>query len=517
MPLLAPRATAFSAALAFVLVRATVDFPRGPLRGRSVALGYVIASAFVALNAWKPELSRFESQVAPFAPLGKALLVAVTDLDGDGASRAFGLDCDDIDPSVAPHATDIPDDGVDQNCRGGDARITLAMRRFAPGGIHVPDAARSPRKRRPSVFFVTIDAWRADAFGRELFPRTSAWADRCVHFSNARATASYTAPSLVALHTGVFARHLLDDAGGWQIALAAPERGIISRPPTLAASLAVVGRYRTAVVFPPFHSQNFSFLTGYVEGGTLPDTNDTVFPLAETAFETARAEIARAERGSLHLRIHLMDLHTPYRGGAGRRGYLRSALSLDEPLAAFLSSLPADAVVVLTADHGEAFGEHGAIGHGHTLFDEELRVPLVLCAPEDDVGPPRTIETAVSLVDVTPTLMDLAGVQVPYRRHGESLVPLLRGGTRRASWVFAENGDKDAHQLAVVDGCDKLVEDGRAGYRVLFDVCADPEERRDLARAEPARAERMQHLLAEIVDLDLDAIRSWRVGRRLVE
>jgi hypothetical protein len=299
----------------------------------------------------------------------------------------------------------------------------------------------------------------------------------------------------------------------WLIDLAAPASGKMSTPPTLAAALAIVAGYHTAAVLPAFHAENFSFLTGYVAGGTLPETGTAFHAPAAAVLDAARKHAARpSPETPVHVRAHLMDLHTPYLGGSDRMAYERSARALDPPLAAFLGGLPRDAIVVLTADHGEAFGEHGYTEHGHTLFDEELRVPLALCAPSElGLGPPRTVDVPVSLADVTPTLLDLLGIVVPYRRHGVSLIPLLRGsGRREPAWVYFES--LGTGQRGVLSGCDKWLEDPVAGYRVLFDVCVDPGETHDLRRTEAARAERAEQLLAEIVDLDLDAFRSWRTG-----
>lgn len=83
-----------------------------------------------------------------------------------------------------------------------------------------------------------------------------------------------------------------------------------------------------------------------------------------------------------------------------------------------------DTIVVVTGDHGDEFGEHGAIGHAKTAFDEVLHVPLVFLSPHL-VPAGRRIGTPVSLVDLLPTLLDLNHVPEPPGLHGTSLVPLL--------------------------------------------------------------------------------------------
>ncbi len=469
-------------------------------------------AAGLCLDVANPSVRRFASMHAPFSNLALRGLQGLTDLDGDGSSGVFGLDCNDLDPSRSPAEPDLPDDGLDQNCTGKDSTLDRTLAELGPAGLRAKrDPA--PLESRPPVFLITVDGLRADVFDDgSAMPRTLGWAKNCLRFSNARSAATSTADSLMALHSGMFPRHV-DANDRWLVALADPKHKRLSTPPTLAAMLAAAD-YATYVVFPPFHSDNFFFLTGYELGGTLPGTGSGMFPSLERTLERARAHIGEArEPRPLHLRAHLMDLHVPYREGAGHRGYLRSASAIDEELARFLLELPRESVVVLTADHGEAFGEHGTYTHGRGLFDEELHVPLVLCAPPRfGLGAPRTIDTLVSLVDVTPTVADLLGLAATYPWHGQSLVPhLRRGSALPRPWAFAERWGVGRRTQAIVAGCTKLIQDLDAGWEARFDVCADPRERVDLAPGprDPTRA-----LLGAVVDAELDAFRSWRVGRR---
>ena len=112
------------------------------------------------------------------------------------------------------------------------------------------------------------------------------------------------------------------------------------------------------------------------------------------------------------------------------------------------------------ADHGEAWGEHKAYFHGQDLFDEQLRVPLIIAVPGQK---PRVIAEDVALVDVAPTLLDLVGAPIPAGMRGRSLLPLIEGtGTagRPPHPIFAELMPATAwpHQAAMmVDGGHKLI------------------------------------------------------------
>lgn len=501
---------------------ATIPFARWlPIQRFSVrplllaVLALTIAG--VAIDHRDPALRRFGAITTPFSALALDGYRKLADLDGDGSSHWWGLDCDGFDPNRGPLLADLPDDGVDQNCTGKDGSLQESLTRFSPGSPRKqaePEPGDSPK---PDIFLISMDALRADTFAdRAVLPRLNQWADGCFRFSNARSNANFTGEALVSLHTGMFPRHILTDDYRWGFDLAAPAQGKVSTPPTLAAVLSLRG-YETVVAFPPFHVANFQFLTGYQGGGTLPSMDDASFPPFEVTLDHIAQYRAQIPPGRpVHLRAHFMDLHTPYRGGDGYAGYLRTAAALDDALAHFLSALPAEAIVAFTADHGEAFGEHGAFNHGHQLFDEELRVPLVLCAPPRfRLGPPRAVSAPVGLVDVMPTLLDLAGIQSQYPHHGQSLVPHLRHGTPLPRpWHFAEDWLEDRHTAAVVLGCHKWLVDDEAGWEALFDVCADPLERRDLTREEPAKAQELRTLFGDVLDQEIDAFRSWRIGSR---
>jgi arylsulfatase A-like enzyme len=114
--------------------------------------------------------------------------------------------------------------------------------------------------------------------------------------------------------------------------------------------------------------------------------------------------------------------------------YDAEVASLDASLAAFFADLRErkvldDTIVVVTADHGEEFGDHGGYGHGGTLYNELIRVPLVIVVPGDRGG--RRIGRTASLVDVAPTLVEMTGGQPPSSFEGRSLRPSIRPAT---SW-----------------------------------------------------------------------------------
>ena len=141
-------------------------------------------------------------------------------------------------------------------------------------------------------------------------------------------------------------------------------------------------------------------------------------------------------------------------------------------------------LVVVTSDHGEEFGEHGGSGHGYTLFDENLRVPLLMSHPS---LPARRVAQQVRLLDLAPTLAELAGPPAPALWQGTSLVPLF-GGASLSLPAFVEHAHRPLK--AVREDGAKYVVDAR-GPRLLFDLAGDAAERENLAGADSGRERRL--------------------------
>jgi choline-sulfatase len=157
-----------------------------------------------------------------------------------------------------------------------------------------------------------------------------------------------------------------------------------------------------------------------------------------------------------------------------------------------------DTVVVVMADHGEAWGEHKAYFHGSDLFDEQLRVPLVIAVPGQR---PHVFPDEVALVDVGPTLLDMVGVAPFPTMRGHSLLPLLEGKPRAPHPIFSEMLPATAwphHAVMMVDGAYKLIHRVSDRRWELYDLGADPTEQHNLADA-PARRAVFESLRAKLV------------------
>ena len=139
-------------------------------------------------------------------------------------------------------------------------------------------------------------------------------------------------------------------------------------------------------------------------------------------------------------------------------------------------------LVVVTGDTGQAFFEHGFAAHANALFEEVVRVPLIVRAPG---LAPRADRRAAQHVDVAPTLFELLGLPPHPGHQGRSL--LGRPPPLRSVYLVAQCAL--AHQVGIVRGGYKLIHDERFGRSLLFDLRSDPGERRPLRDDDPRFAE----------------------------
>lgn len=137
-----------------------------------------------------------------------------------------------------------------------------------------------------------------------------------------------------------------------------------------------------------------------------------------------------------------------------------------------------DTLVVVVADHGEEFWEHGSVEHGHTLYDELLRVPWILRWP-GHLPREKHVDALVRIVDVAPTILDLLNVAIPDELDGRSTVPLLSGNQSTARVAMAENMLFSEERTAIRTANHKYIrwQDGR---EEVYDLRADPGERINL-------------------------------------
>jgi arylsulfatase A-like enzyme len=141
-----------------------------------------------------------------------------------------------------------------------------------------------------------------------------------------------------------------------------------------------------------------------------------------------------------------------------------------------------DTLLILTADHGEELYDHGGYGHGHALWEEITRVPMIVKFPKGrkPAALPRSVETVTQAIDVLPSLLAYVGGAPDATLPGTDIF----GGPGR-DMAYCETVDG----WMLMRGDRKLIEDARGG---LFDLAADPLETNDLSAAEPEHVEALR-------------------------
>jgi arylsulfatase A-like enzyme len=170
-----------------------------------------------------------------------------------------------------------------------------------------------------------------------------------------------------------------------------------------------------------------------------------------------------------------------------------------------------DLVIVVTADHGEEFFEHGGTSHAYTLFNELLHVPLIVVAP-GLVPAGLVVKEPVESLDIYPTLLELLGVAPPEGLQGESFAALLQGEAADARPVFSEihempGGERffpeQGNMLSVIEGPWKYILNIKSSLNrprprhELYRLDRDFEEQENLAEREPQRVERFEAMVLE--------------------
>lgn len=351
--------------------------------------------------------------------------------------------------------------------------------------------------RGQDILLITIDALRADRLaaygGHGLTPNMDRLAQESVVFARAYTPTPHTSYALASLLTGKFMRPVLDLPN------------VSSDHRTLPEVLRRYG-YRTAAFFPPavffVDADRFASLSANDFGF---EYRKVMFASAQDRAKQVKKYLAQSEAGHpVFVWVHLFEPHEPYapkppfvRGDSAQERYDGEVAQADDGVGQIVNVFRAarpKSTVIVSADHGEEFGDHGGNFHGTTLFDEQVRVPLLWSSPGIK---PRVSALPVETVDVATTLLAGLGIPRDARMRGDDLGPALRGGDDQNGprHAFADIGDS----RMVTDGVHKLICHSDSGECLLFDLTADALETRDLVDSKPAVVEALRAALGAFV------------------
>ena len=431
---------------------------------------------------------------------------------------------------VLPGPTYSPLAGLLPRMPGGKAPTEPADKPAKATSEAAPDlspeverALAPPRqKRRPNILMITVDTLRADHLGvygyaRNTSPNIDRWAQNAVVFEQARTTGPSTrfsvAPALVSK---------------WftEIKRGKYEWPVLSKKETfLAERLDALG-YRTAA----FHSiRYFRKKYGFTQGfdhysvAALDErgpplkmissdfiTDEVLTHVDETLSRVNEPWFIWAYYGDPHS-AYMLHPDVPKFGPHYKDTYDNEIAFVDKHLGRLFEGLRkrgqwSNTVVVLWSDHGEGLDpkeDHGTRYHSKNLYDELIRVPLIISGPGMT---PRRVATPVSMIDMTPTLMDWLGEDVDVDFRGRSLKPFIDGYDPPHPPSFAEkHRKKDNPQKAMVMWPHKLIVHFPQMHVEVYNLAEDPRERRNIADTMPAAERRrlmgvFRHWLTRVLE-----------------
>jgi len=428
-------------------------------------------------------------------------------------------------------------------CGGGEDPAGAGPPPTAPSGT-VETAAPAP-VRRPSILLLVLDTTRADAVSaygkvRDTTPIIDAVAKEGVLYRNAYANASWTLPSHASLFTGLWpSAH----GTGWR------RTHLPDGVETIAERLAAAGYETVGVAENPWLSPSFNMTQGFERFSQTARTGDGTLQAVDEWL--AERDAARP----FFLFVNVLDSHNPYRVRSGasflppgvtakaakavpqravdymcrwrpdsesarilKGMYLGGVAAAGRKVGAVLSKVRRSAsgenvIVVVTADHGEHFGEHGLAQHAVGLHLPLLHVPLVVQGLPGTS--PAVVDTPVQLVDVVPSILSWTGLAMPAGLSGRPL-PLVDAAAEPARSIVAEwhdpaEGDHEGegtmagmlrlYQAYAREKCtpaDPVYGTMRALIRgrkmllwyerfpaSLYDLASDPDEEHDIAPSHP--------------------------------
>ena len=467
-----------------------------------------VATTIAVFELWPPASAAIGGgRVTPSATVR---LQRFTDVDRDGVSSLFGGgDCAAFDASRSPTKTEIPNNGIDEDCDGDDATATQVVPDLAPFYGELLDS----QTKRFNVLLLVVDSLRPDhltpyGYAKKTSPYLRELADDAWLFTRAYAQSSTTSLSMPSMLSGRRPSSMQWKSGypetvetEWMLPELLQQHGYDT---TLAINRYVVRHLKGL-------QRDFQQVLTVPEGSDWKSGEYIISNVVSAVQDAQRA------RHPFFITAHFDDVHHPYRAHLGRSvpafsDPTRDIAAYDSCIAHFDNMLRFltsylqqagvwdDTILILTADHGEEFGEHGGTIHSRTCYVESVHVPLIVRIPGFE---PQRISKRVALTDLVPTVLE--AMSLPSNRFafdGQSLfIPALAPERVSADRpIFCSifqllSGRKNFFTRSVRTDKHVLVYEALSDHVELYDAVADPRESRDVAGSSPETVEELRELL----------------------
>lgn len=427
----------------------------------------------------------------------------LTDFDRDGFSPLFGGgDKDNFNAEHNPLAIEIPNNDYDENDFGGDFKLKTCS------GRHHKNLPSNELALAKNVIFITVDCLRADHLGvygytRPISPNIDFFASKAAVFNNAYSLGTNTGHTLSGIArsnygTGIFNEDIL----------------------TLAEILSLQGYITTASTALPTNKwlgkdRWKSYKSVMLKGlqNTLNNGNE-YWDSAKLTDKTIEY-LETTKEQPFYLWVHYDDLHAKEERYIryGEQDYGSSSMDIydsniaytDKHLGRLLdylksSGLSEESIIIISADHGEEFGEHGQYFHGGRPCRIQTHVPLILWYP--GISHQET-NTAVSSIDISPTFLKTIGLSTPKEYRGIDLREIADGTTTRNKIIVETPRnipESRSFAWALVEGYWRFIYDVKGNTFELYNTQIDPNEYNNVIDEYPEQAEKMTAMFGRWLD-----------------
>ena len=358
-----------------------------------------------------------------------------------------------------------------------------------------------------NVLFLTIDSLRADmpwaGYERPIAPRLTELYKQSIAFTRAYSTSSFTSKSIPGILTGRYPSEL-QRTGQFFTRYVEPKDFVCTH--LSAQGIPCVGAHAHMYFAPKTSGFEYGFERWVIVPGITFDyqkdpyvTSDKLTPIAIEQL----TEIAKDNRPFVAW-YHYMDCHDEYKshpesphfGKKARDLYDEEVFYTDLWIGKLLDFVEAQpwakkTAIIVTADHGEAFGEHNSWRHAREVWEPLVRVPLFIKVPGRT---PRAIDVPRSGIDIPATIVELVGAKDVPPMTGKSLMPDIDGKKPEARDVIVDlpEDDHNEKRRALIHDKTKIIAFGDDVRFSLFDLENDPGENNDLWRSNPELAKEMR-------------------------